>query len=294
MAGMSANRIPLGAAKGGLAVSAREPSEKELRELAADGAAAATAVARPRNLKAGADEEMLEKTGKKKKAKAPKTLKIVLETLIDRRVDIELRDDTVINGTLDSVDLDLNLELSNVRFRRVNATEETKLEVLFLNGRYVRYVHIPEGVEVVKDVHKRVVAQGKARTGHRRTADVIREAIERRQVARDAQDTAVARASGGPIPAAAQARMEEKAAADAVKAAAIEAKKAAAQATAEAAGFADIQLSCKGCKEQFTWTAGTQQYYEQKGLTNAPKRCTACLKAQRERRKEKEDREQER
>jgi small nuclear ribonucleoprotein (snRNP)-like protein len=282
MAGMSANRIPLGAAKGGLAVSAREPSEKELRELAADGAAAATAVARPRNLKAGADEEMLEKTGKKKKAKAPKTLKIVLETLIDRRVDIELRDDTVINGTLDSVDLDLNLELSNVRFRRVNATEETKLEVLFLNGRYVRYVHIPEGVEVVKDVHKRVVAQGKARTGHRRTADVIREAIERRQVARDAQDTAVARASGGPIPAAA------------VKAAAIEAKKAAAQATAEAAGFADIQLSCKGCKEQFTWTAGTQQYYEQKGLTNAPKRCTACLKAQRERRKEKEDREQER
>jgi hypothetical protein len=62
---------------------------------------------RPRNLKEGADDERMERRGKKSAPKAPKTLKIVFDTLIDQRVLIELRNDTTISGILDFVDPEL-------------------------------------------------------------------------------------------------------------------------------------------------------------------------------------------
>lgn len=38
----------------------------------------------------------------------------------------------------------------------------------------------------------------------------------------------------------------------------------------------DQSLTCKDCGKPFTWTAGEQQFYQDKGFTNPPSRCPEC------------------
>lgn len=40
--------------------------------------------------------------------------------------------------------------------------------------------------------------------------------------------------------------------------------------------FTDQNMTCKDCGTQFTWTAGEQQFYADKGFTNPPTRCVDC------------------
>ncbi len=40
--------------------------------------------------------------------------------------------------------------------------------------------------------------------------------------------------------------------------------------------FQDQTLVCKDCGKQFTWTAGEQECYAQKGFNNPPFRCPDC------------------
>jgi CxxC-x17-CxxC domain-containing protein len=41
----------------------------------------------------------------------------------------------------------------------------------------------------------------------------------------------------------------------------------------------DRHISCVDCGEDFVFTAGEQDFYRQKGLTNAPTRCKRCRDA---------------
>jgi CxxC-x17-CxxC domain-containing protein len=43
--------------------------------------------------------------------------------------------------------------------------------------------------------------------------------------------------------------------------------------------YADKTLTCRDCGTQFAFTAGEQQFYDQKGFTNAPTRCPDCRAA---------------
>lgn len=47
------------------------------------------------------------------------------------------------------------------------------------------------------------------------------------------------------------------------------------------ATYADIVLRCRDCGSDFVWTAGEQQFYASKGLTNQPSRCPSCRAAAR-------------
>ena len=40
--------------------------------------------------------------------------------------------------------------------------------------------------------------------------------------------------------------------------------------------FEDKSLTCADCGATFVFTAGEQEFFQQKGYTNVPKRCTAC------------------
>ncbi len=40
--------------------------------------------------------------------------------------------------------------------------------------------------------------------------------------------------------------------------------------------FQDKVITCKQCGAQFTFTAGEQEFYAEKGLTNEPQRCKEC------------------
>ncbi|WP_026370268.1 zinc-ribbon domain containing protein [Kallotenue papyrolyticum] len=43
--------------------------------------------------------------------------------------------------------------------------------------------------------------------------------------------------------------------------------------------FADKTLTCRDCGREFSFTAGEQQFYAQKGFDNEPTRCPDCRRA---------------
>ena len=43
--------------------------------------------------------------------------------------------------------------------------------------------------------------------------------------------------------------------------------------------YADKTLTCRDCGSEFTFTAGEQEFYDQKGFTNQPTRCPDCRAA---------------
>jgi CxxC-x17-CxxC domain-containing protein len=46
-------------------------------------------------------------------------------------------------------------------------------------------------------------------------------------------------------------------------------------------GYQDRILTCRDCGNDFVFTAGEQEFYASKGLTNAPGRCPDCRAARR-------------
>ena len=50
--------------------------------------------------------------------------------------------------------------------------------------------------------------------------------------------------------------------------------------------YVDKVLRCRDCGGDFTWTAGEQEFYAVKGLTNTPSRCPSCRAAARAARQE--------
>lgn len=46
--------------------------------------------------------------------------------------------------------------------------------------------------------------------------------------------------------------------------------------------FADQILYCRDCNQEFTFTAGEQEFFASRGLTNAPTRCPSCRSARKQ------------
>lgn len=46
--------------------------------------------------------------------------------------------------------------------------------------------------------------------------------------------------------------------------------------------YQDEKLICEDCGSEFTFTAGEQEFYAEKGLVNKPKRCPECRKQRRQ------------
>jgi hypothetical protein len=48
--------------------------------------------------------------------------------------------------------------------------------------------------------------------------------------------------------------------------------------------FEDKSIHCSDCGSTFTFTTGEQEFYQSKGFTNEPKRCSSCRRANKARR----------
>eukprot|EP00003_Mantamonas_plastica_P024666 TRINITY_DN4639_c0_g2_i1.p1 TRINITY_DN4639_c0_g2~~TRINITY_DN4639_c0_g2_i1.p1 ORF type:complete len:158 (+),score=47.00 TRINITY_DN4639_c0_g2_i1:155-628(+) len=86
----------------------------------------------------------------------PKTMGFLIKAMVGGQVTVEMHNNTVVNGELMHVDDQLNLIIGNARFkRRFNKAQQFSL--LFINGTSLRYVHIPDEVNVSKlmDEHAR-------------------------------------------------------------------------------------------------------------------------------------------
>ena len=213
-----------------------------------------------------------------------------------------------------------SMELSAVRCLKPHARHPVQLQHMFLNGRYVRYIHIPEGVDIVRAVHNRTKKQGKAHLSHRRTSEVIRESVARRERMRVAQENAVRAATGVELIPTAGRRLgaapdersyassaleymdtsrsrllqslleqrtgggQQQATSDDTSDHSQTDRHRQAQDNANALGFIDKMMpSCRDCKLSFTWTAAEQAFYHEKGFEHEPQRCKGCLKDKKQR-----------
>ena len=52
---------------------------------------------------------------------------------------------------------------------------------------------------------------------------------------------------------------------------------------ADDTNFADTEILCIDCGNDFVWTVGEQVFFRDKGLRNPPKRCKDCKQAKNER-----------
>jgi hypothetical protein len=50
--------------------------------------------------------------------------------------------------------------------------------------------------------------------------------------------------------------------------------------------FQEKTIQCSDCGATFTFTAGEQEFYQTKGFTNEPKRCSSCRRTNKARRAE--------
>jgi NAD-dependent SIR2 family protein deacetylase len=48
--------------------------------------------------------------------------------------------------------------------------------------------------------------------------------------------------------------------------------------------FQDKSIQCSDCGTTFTFSAGEQEFFASKGLTNEPKRCPQCRKSKKQQR----------
>ena len=56
--------------------------------------------------------------------------------------------------------------------------------------------------------------------------------------------------------------------------------------------FQDETIVCLDCGQEFTFTAGEQAFYKEKGLQNKPKRCSTCRMKRKQQRMSKPEGEQ--
>ena len=60
-----------------------------------------------------------------------------------------------------------------------------------------------------------------------------------------------------------------------------ETSRAAAPSAGASGEFQDRMLTCADCGEDFTWSAGEQAFFRERGLTSEPRRCKPCRAARR-------------
>lgn len=68
---------------------------------------------------------------------------------------VDLRDESVARGRIDNVDAFMNIRLANVTYTD-RWGHQVELDDLFVTGRNVRYVHIPDGVDITATIEQQL------------------------------------------------------------------------------------------------------------------------------------------
>ena len=90
------------------------------------------------------------------------TLSVFLQALEGTKLVIELRRDTIVRGTLDSVDDALNLQMTDASVKTLDGATRNAAN-LYIRGSSVRFVHLPGNLEPAKamEAHRNRVAQAR-------------------------------------------------------------------------------------------------------------------------------------
>ncbi|XP_028317416.1 U7 snRNA-associated Sm-like protein LSm10 [Gouania willdenowi] len=86
---------------------------------------------------------------------AENSLVILLQGLHGQVTTVDLRDESTARGLVVNVDAFMNVRLEDVLYRNRRG-QLTRLQDLFITGRNVRYVHIPDHVDILKTIQQQL------------------------------------------------------------------------------------------------------------------------------------------
>ncbi|NXP50253.1 LSM10 protein, partial [Heliornis fulica] len=93
----------------------------------------------------------------KERTIAENSLVILLQGLHGHVTTVDLRDESTARGRVTNVDAFMNMRLAEVTFTDRQGTV-SHLEELFVTGRNVRYVHIPDEVDIRATIEQQLEA----------------------------------------------------------------------------------------------------------------------------------------
>uniref|UniRef100_A0A8C4ZS76 LSM10, U7 small nuclear RNA associated n=1 Tax=Gadus morhua TaxID=8049 RepID=A0A8C4ZS76_GADMO len=83
------------------------------------------------------------------------SLVVLLQGLHGQVTTVDLRDESTARGRVVNVDAYMNVRLADVLFRDRRG-RVSRLEDLFITGRNVRYVHIPDNLDITDTIEKQL------------------------------------------------------------------------------------------------------------------------------------------
>lgn len=92
----------------------------------------------------------------KERAKSAKTLICFLQSMVGHQTRVDVRDDTHLVGVIQSVDSYMNIELKDCRLFSEDNQPVQEFEYFFLKGSRVRYVHIPDDIDIIANIESQL------------------------------------------------------------------------------------------------------------------------------------------
>ncbi|CAG2161633.1 unnamed protein product [Oppiella nova] len=105
----------------------------------------------------------------KERAKSAKTLICLLQSLIGHKTRIDLRNDCHLVGVISSVDSFMNTELTHCHLRDHDHQLIQSFDYYFLKGSRIRMVHIPEDIDIIKNIENQLTVIQSRRKGVQRS-----------------------------------------------------------------------------------------------------------------------------
>uniref|UniRef100_A0A2R5LP17 Putative small nuclear ribonucleoprotein smd1 n=1 Tax=Ornithodoros turicata TaxID=34597 RepID=A0A2R5LP17_9ACAR len=90
----------------------------------------------------------------KERALSSKCLVVLLQSLVGMETTVELRNECIVQGKIESVDCYMNVDMTDARLTTPNSEEGHQMEQFFVQGQQIRYVHIPDEVDVGATIAK--------------------------------------------------------------------------------------------------------------------------------------------
>jgi small nuclear ribonucleoprotein (snRNP)-like protein len=98
----------------------------------------------------------MNKVSGKEKALSINTLICLVQGCIGHKTVIELRNSDTVEGIVDHVDIQMNVFLSSVTFTKAKNGQQTEWEKLYVQGTNIRYVHIPDHIDMMKCIEEQL------------------------------------------------------------------------------------------------------------------------------------------
>ena len=99
----------------------------------------------------------------RERATSERTLVCLLQAVQGHRTIVELRNESSAEGLIDNVDGFMNISMSDVKFSKQNGQEVMDFPTMFIQGKQIRYVQIPDVIDMRKAIEEQLTKIGNTR-----------------------------------------------------------------------------------------------------------------------------------